>query len=142
MNTEVDKRKGIIHWESIHRFYRFGINKAAKENAGDAIVEGSENIINGTSYDARQLYQTQPSSHITQSTVEGMKETIRNQGPNAIEPIPVRVHNGQTLIVDGHHRYQAFLELGYDRVPIKYIHENQISTYGRILQDLLNSMFK
>ena len=49
MDTEVDKRKGIIACGSIHRFYRFDINKTAKENADDAIVEsvaeGSEKTI-------------------------------------------------------------------------------------------------
>lgn len=39
--------------------------------------------------------------------------------------------------MDGHHRYEAFVQLGYDRVPIKYVHRNQLGRYGRSLEDLL-----
>ncbi len=76
-----------------------------------------------------------------------IKEAIIEQGPNAITPIEVRVHNGQALIVEGHHRFEAFRQLGYDRVPIKYIHSNQLGklqkdgfTYYRSLQELLDGL--
>ncbi|MDF9824485.1 hypothetical protein M2475_000797 [Breznakia sp. PF5-3] len=98
--------------------------------------------ISGTSYDAKQLYKTQPDSHANRSTIEGRKESIKTKGPNVVDPIPVRVHNGQALIMDRHPRYKAFVELGYERIPIKYIHENQIINYGRTIQNLLNNMFK
>jgi len=58
-------------------------------------------------------------------------------------PIIVYVEEGQAFIVDGHHRYQAFVNLGYERVPIKYIHANQVySIYGRTVDELWYSMFK
>jgi hypothetical protein len=51
------------------------------------------------------------------------------------------------MIVEGHHRLEAFRQLGYDRVPIKYIHGNQLGklqkdgfTYYRSLQELLDEL--
>lgn len=50
----------------------------------------------------------------------------------------------EKLIADGHHRFEAFRQLGYDRVPIKYIHKSQLGktlkdgTYIRTLQELLD----
>lgn len=46
-----------------------------------------------------------------------------------IEPIKVFVRDGMAMVVDGHHRYKAFLELGLSRIPIQYIHENQFNLY-------------
>lgn len=99
--------------------------------------------IEGTSYSVDELYKTQPDSFTDRSRINSMKEIIKTIGPDAVPPILVRVHNGQAMIVDGHHRFKAFVELGYDRVPIRYISENQISSqFGRTLQDLLNMKFK
>ncbi len=33
------------------------------------------------------------------------------------------------MVFDGHHLYQAFVELGLSRIPIQYIHENQLKLY-------------
>lgn len=69
------------------------------------------------------------------------------KGPNAVKPIEVRVHEEQALIVDGHHRLEAFKQLEYGRVPIKYLHNNQLGkiqndgfTYYRSLEELLDSL--
>ena len=57
----------------------------------------------------------------------------------------MRVNNGQALVVDGHHRLEAFRQLGYDRVPIRYLHGSQLGktnsngTYYRLLQELLDA---
>ena len=57
-------------------------------------------------------------------------------------PIEIRVDNGRVFVVDGHHRLEAFRQLGYDRVPIKYLHGSQLGkilpdgTYYRTLQEL------
>lgn len=104
--------------------------------------EGSRRSVKGTSYDINKLYKTQPSSYTDKGVVENMMDSIQKNGPEAVPPIPVRVHQGQALVVDGHHRLAAFSELGYDRVPIKYIHGNQIGNYGRTLADLLSGMYK
>lgn len=40
--------------------------------------------------------------------------------------IAVRIHNGEALIVDGHHRYEAFQQLGYERVPVRYLHKSNL----------------
>lgn len=67
-------------------------------------------------------------------------------GPNSVPPIEIRVHNGQVLVVDGHHRLEAFRQLGYDRVPIKYLHSSQLGkvlsdgTYYRSIQELLDAV--
>lgn len=101
--------------------------------------------LTGTTYDASKLKSTQPYTY--QDQVELLKQTIVENGPNAVKPIEVRVHDGQALIVDGHHRLEAFKQLGYDRVPIKYIHSNQLGkiqndgfTYYRSLEELLDGL--
>ena len=113
------------------------ISSAVKETA-----KGVGNSIKGTSYDINQLYKTQPSSYINKGDVRNIMDSIQRNGPESVPPITVRVHQGQALVVDGHHRLVAFLELGYNRAPIKYIHENQIKYYGRTLEDLLSGMHK
>lgn len=51
----------------------------------------------------------------------------------------------QVLVIDGHHRLEAFRPLGYDRVLIKYLHSSQLGknlpngTYYRSIQELLNA---
>lgn len=47
-----------------------------------------------------------------------------------MDPILVRVENGTAYVVDGHHRLQAFQELGVDRVPIHYVHSNELGRMG------------
>ena len=77
--------------------------------------------INGTSYDVNKLYKTQPENWLDRRNVSNIKDAIQSRGPGAVDPIPIRVQNDQALVLDGHHRLQAFIELGYDRVPIKYV---------------------
>lgn len=68
---------------------------------------------------------------------------IKEKGPNAVPPIKVRVHEGTAYIVDGHHRYFAFLRLGYKRVPIKYLHSSDLGknlldgTYIRTIEEII-----
>ena len=101
-------------------------------------------IIKGTSYDINKLYKTQPlkepftSEHGVQLTIE----KIKCEGYESVEKIVVYVDNGIPLVVDGHHRLEAFRRLGYKRVPIKYIHKNQIKNYYRRLEDLRALMEK
>lgn len=49
------------------------------------------------------MKRTQPYTY--PEGVKMYKQKILTEGPNSVEPIPIRVHNGQALIVDGHHRY-------------------------------------
>ena len=113
--------------------------------AGD---EGSSNTklssrIEGNSYDINKLQKTQPYTY--PENVDSIKQTIAQNGPNAVPPIEIRVDNGQVLVVDGHHRLEAFRQLGYDRVPIKYLHSSQMGkvlsdgTYYRSLEELLTA---
>ena len=98
--------------------------------------------INGNSYDINKLQKTQSYTYV--ENVSSIKETIAQSGPNSVPPIKIRVHDGQALVVDGHHRLEAFRQLGYDRVPIKYLHSSQLGktlpdgTYCRSLQELLD----
>ncbi len=111
----------------------------AARNSG--VINGRGTQINGTSYDVALLRQTQP--YIDRNEVNGLAEYIAANGPNSVDPILVRVHEGKAYIVDGHHRYNAFLKLGYDRVPIKYLHNSDLGkmlpdgTYLRPLEDIL-----
>lgn len=99
--------------------------------------------INGNSYDINKLQKTQPYTY--PKTVSSIKETITQNGSNSIPPIEIRVNNEQVLVVDGHHRLEAFRQLGYDRVPIKYLHSSQLGntlsdgTYYRSIQELLDA---
>lgn len=65
----------------------------------------------------------------TGASVEAIKITILEQGAHTIEPIKVLVRVGMAMVVDGHHRYHVFVELGLSRIPIQYIHENQLKLY-------------
>ena len=64
--------------------------------------------------------------------MNSIAEYIAENGPNSVEPIRVRVQEGVAYIEDGHHRYETFLQLGYDRVPIKYLHSFNL---GKLLPD-------
>lgn len=107
------------------------------------VETGGENFkqIDGTSYDINKLRKTQ--SYIDKSVVESMKKSIMKQGPGAVPPIRVRVHDGEALIVQSHHRLEAFKQLGYQRVPIKYVHKSQLGKiqsdgdYFRTIEELL-----
>ena len=111
------------------------------KNADALQPGGSGTQISGTSYDASLLRQTQP--YVDQNEVKGLVEYISVNGPNSVDPILVRVHEGTAYIVDGHHRYNAFLQLGYERVPIKYLHSSNLGkiqsdgTFIRMLEDIL-----
>ena len=99
--------------------------------------------IKGNSYDINKLQKTQPYTY--PENVSSIKRTIVEDGPNSVPPIKIRVHHGQVLVVDGHHRLEAFRQLGYDRVPIKYLHGSQLGktltdgTYYRSIQELLEA---
>ena len=115
-----------------------GIGEISKADIDDGIkikVDGGEsgkttNKISGTSYDINKLKKTQP--YASSSKVDGIAEYITENGPNSLEPIRIRVHEGVAYIEDGHHRYEAFMKLGYDRVPVKYLHSSNL---GKILAD-------
>ena len=130
-----------------------GVKKAWNSNGGFVdpsapIVIGSSKsgsntikTIEGTSYDINKLKKTQ--SYTYPEIVESIKRDIIEDGYSAVHPIEVRVHNGEALVVEGHHRLEAFRQLGYEKVPIKYIHKSQLGkvqkdgTYYRSLEELL-----
>ena len=107
----------------------------------------SSSKIDGTSYDINKLIKTQ--SYTYPDGVSVIKERILKNGAQSVLPIEVRVHKGKALVVDGHHRLEAFRQLGYDRVPIKYIHGNQLGkiqkdgyTFYRSIDELLEGIVK
>ena len=116
-----------------------GVSKFNSKGAGKVT-----NQIEGNSYDINKLQKTQPYTY--PENVASIKEEIAQNGPNAVPPIEIRVHNGQVLVVDGHHRLEAFRQLGYDRVPIKYLHSSQLGrmlpdgTYYRSIEELLDAV--
>ncbi len=109
---------------------------------GDNISGNKTKQISGASYDINKLKKTQP--YTDTNKVNAITEHIAENGPNSIEPIRVRVHKGVVYIEDGHHRYEAFKQLGYDRVPIKYLHSSNLGrhlpngTTIRTLDDILS----
>ena len=111
-------------------YIRDRANSVAKLNASGRCEDNLSKQIKGLSYDASLLKQTQP--YTNEYEVNRLVEHIAQNGPNSVDPIQVRVHEGTAYIVDGHHRYNAFLKLGYDRVPIKYLHNSNL---GKVLQD-------
>ena len=124
-----------------------GLNLFTTIVSGKGAVTSGKNIKKmigtdvGNSYDINKLQKTQPYTY--PENVDSIKQTIAQNGPNAVPPIEIRVDNGQALVVDGHHRLEAFRQLGYDRVPIKYLHSSQLGkvlsdgTYYRSLEELL-----
>ena len=101
----------------------------------------SDEIV-GASYDINKLVKTQ--SYVDNCIVSSMKDSILKSGPNAVPPISVRVHHGEALVVQGHHRLEAFEQLGYGRVPINYVHASQLGKiqkdgdYFRTIEELLS----
>ena len=53
------------------------------------------NQINGNSYDINKLQETQ--SYTYSENVAALKEIIAQEGPNSVQPIAIRVYNGQVL---------------------------------------------
>lgn len=47
-------------------------------------------------------------SYVDQSIINSMKESILKEGSDAVAPITVRIHNEEALVVQGHHRLEAF----------------------------------
>jgi len=88
--------------------------------------------ITSTSYDINQILSTQPLSFTNFAQSKAVSKVIHFGGYQAVKPIPVWVNNGNAYAIDGHHRLEAFRMLGYKRVPIKYVHTNQISNYSKL----------
>ena len=115
-------------------------NMAQKANDKTKKSENLSAQIKGTSYDINKLEKTQPYTY--PENVASIKEAIVQNGPDAVPPIEIRVDHGRVFVVDGHHRLEAFRQLGYDRVPVKYLHSSQLGktlpngTYYRSLQEL------
>lgn len=75
--------------------------------------------------------------------MRGIKATISQKGPNVVNPIEVLVYNGEAIVVNEHHTIQAFRELGYKRVPIKYVTKNYVKrTYGWSITDIIEMKHK
>lgn len=113
----------------------------------EGVSGGKNNLsdqIEGNSYDINILQKTQPYTY--PDNVSSIKEAIVQNGPNSVPPIEIRVHHGQVLVVDGHHRLEAFRQLGYNRVPIRYLHDAQLGktfsdgTYYRSIEELLDAV--
>ena len=112
---------------------KYGFNS---NNSEPEIPQGD--IIEGTSYDTSKLVKTQ--GNVNPIQVKNMAESIQSKGPNSMPPIKVVVHDGTAYIVDGHHRYEAYTSLGYQRVPIKYVHKYSLgkaAASNRTLNDIL-----
>ena len=60
---------------------------------------------------------------ITPEDMERLKESIRNN-PDYLEahPIVLSDRTGELVIIDGNQRYEACLQLGYDKVPTALLH--------------------
>ncbi len=94
-----------------------------------------------TTYNVKDLYKTQPDK-LTYKWLKNVVDSIKQNGYNVNEPVIIYVDNGKPLIVEWHHRFEAAKLLGYRRIPIKYIHKNQIKKYGRTLEELRALAFK
>jgi len=90
-----------------------------------------------TTYDINKLHTTQPAELLNQGQVKNFMETIQTHGVDSVGRIPIHVHKGKALIVDGHHRVAAFKKLGYKRIPVQYIQSARLKKYYRILEDML-----
>ena len=134
----------LADWDDLNdiTMESFASTGTARHNRQSSLSMNLQFFANSpTTYDINKLVRTQPYTY--SEGVEKYKRQILEEGVNSIKPIPIRVHNGEALIVDGHHRYEAFRQLGYDRVPIKYLHNSQLGQslpsgdYYRTLEQLL-----
>ena len=131
---------GATMGAGIEAYYSY---KAAQIAGGTSIAVAASYVNNAvTTYSASELQPTQP--YVYQSEVDELAKVIGEKGIEAVDPILVRVHQGVAYIVDGHHRFYAFLQNGYDRVPIKYLHESNLGknlydgTYIRTIEEIIN----
>ncbi len=91
---------------------------------------------NGCTYDIDKLVKTQPKELLNETSISNNIELIQS---GADVRVPIRVHKGTAYVVDGHHRLEAFARLGYQRVPVTYVHASQLgrAPYYRTLADIL-----
>ena len=69
-------------------------------------ASGREGAISGNSYDINKLVETR--SRTNPSDVRSIREANAAGGPNTVPPIRIHVHDGRALVIDGHHRLEAF----------------------------------
>jgi len=98
-------------------------------------------INNIRTYNIGELYKTQP-DQLTKKWLYNVINSILENGFDTKNPVIVYIDNGEALIVDWHHRFEAAKQLKYKRIPIKYIHKNQIRNYWRTLEELRMMAFK
>lgn len=125
---------------SLGEFIKAG---SAKSNTHTSLTMNLQFFAKSTpTYDINKLVKTQ--ARVDPNVVQSMKRNISEEGINAVPPIEIRVHEGEALIVQGHHRLEAYKQLGYERVPIKYVRSSQLGKnqkngdYYRELQELLD----
>lgn len=102
--------------------------RAINDFEGSKSSNGESDVKASLTYDASKLQKTQP--YTDKVEVADLKELIQKNGIETIDPILISVENGTAYVVDGHHRLQAFMELGYERVPIHYIHSSELGRRG------------
>jgi len=132
------KSSELIHLEAESNATGDGCNWDDANKGIDEWLNNQDKAIEGTSYDITKLVKTQGNTNETQ--VKLMAETIQEHGPNSMPPIKVLIHEQTAYIVDGHHRFEAYKCLGYQRVPIKYIHKYSLGKEAaayRTLNDIL-----
>lgn len=67
----------------------------------------------------RQLRPTQSLRELNENRVEFYKGIIFNRG--YVAEIVVTQFNGCIFIIDGHHRFLAFVQMGVSNVPCRFI---------------------
>ena len=75
--------------------------------------------------DARSAYQHLPDLTNSQRKIryESLRESIRSSGFDPRRPIIVllnRLEFGRDKLIQGHHRLNIAIELGLDKVPVRY----------------------
>lgn len=96
-----------------------------------------------TTYDITKLYKTQPVSELEKSTVRNIVESIKNWSMDwTNKRVPVYIDNGKALLLDWHHRLEAAVRAGMDRIPVQFIQKERIKNFWRTLEQIKSFMYK
>lgn len=70
--------------------------------------------------------------------LEGITEKLAKKDPFVFaEPINVVKANGKTFILDGHHRIEAAIRMGYEgMIPYRSVPANQVHLYSNGFKSL------
>jgi hypothetical protein len=81
----------------------------------------SEKIVTG--YGFEDFQSLLPHERVVEDRQQKLCEYLKSLRPYLIIP-SILICDKSKMIVDGHHRYYALIEMGYSKIPVTYINYN------------------